>query len=47
MAKNNNLYSQMGVSSKKEDLHEAIKDVDKGLFPGAFCKIVEDIAGKK
>jgi phosphoribosylformylglycinamidine cyclo-ligase len=47
MAKNNNLYSKMGVSSKKEDLHEAIKDIDKGLFPGAFCKIVEDIAGKK
>ena len=47
MAENNNLYSQLGVSSKKEDLHEAIKDVDKGLFPGAFCKIVEDIAGKK
>ncbi len=47
MAENNNLYSQLGVSSKKEDLHEAIKDVDKGIFPGAFCKIVEDIAGKK
>jgi len=47
MAENNNLYSQLGVSSKKEDLHEAIKDIDKGLFPGAFCKIVEDIAGKK
>lgn len=47
MVENNNLYSQLGVSSKKEDLHEAIKDVDKGLFPGAFCKIVEDIAGKK
>ncbi len=47
MAENNNLYSQLGVSSKKEDLHEAIKDVDKGLFPGAFCKIVEDIAGEK
>ncbi len=47
MAENNNLYSQLGVSSKKEDLHEAIKGVDKGLFPGAFCKIVEDIAGKK
>jgi len=47
MAENNNLYSQLGVSSKKEDLHEAIKDIDKGLFPGAFCKIVEDIADKK
>ena len=47
MAENNNLYSKLGVSSKKEDVHEAIKDADKGLFPGAFCKIVEDVAGKK
>ena len=47
MNNNKDIYSQLGVSSKKEDLHEAIKDVDKGLFPGAFCKIVEDIAGKK
>jgi phosphoribosylformylglycinamidine cyclo-ligase len=47
MAENNHLYSKLGVSSKKEDVHEAIKDTDKGLFPGAFCKIVEDVAGKK
>ncbi len=47
MNNNKDIYSQLGVSSKKEDLHEAIKGVDKGLFPGAFCKIVEDIAGKK
>jgi len=47
MADNNNLYSKLGVSSKKEDVHEAIKSVDKGLFPGAFCKIIEDIAGRK
>ena len=46
MSDNNNLYSKLGVSSKKEEVHEAIKSVDKGLFPGAFCKIVEDIAGR-
>ena len=42
----NNIYSQLGVSSKKEDVHDAIKSLDKGLFPGAFCKIVEDAAGR-
>lgn len=41
------IYSQLGVSSKKEDVHEAIKDIDKGLFPGAFCKIIDDIAGRQ
>lgn len=41
-----NLYSKLGVSSKKEDVHEAIKDVDEGLFPGAFCKVVEDVSGR-
>ena len=46
MADNNNLYSKLGVSSRKEDVHEAIKSIDKGLFPGAFCKIIEDIAGR-
>ncbi len=35
-------YHQRGVSASKEDVHEAIKNVDKGLFPKAFCKIVED-----
>jgi len=35
-------YQQRGVSASKEDVHEAIKDVDKGLFPKAFCKIVPD-----
>ncbi len=34
-----------GVSSKKEDVHTAIKNLDKGLFPGAFCSIFPDIAG--
>lgn len=46
MADNNNLYSKLGVSSRKEDVYEAIKSIDKGLFPGAFCKIIEDIAGR-
>jgi phosphoribosylformylglycinamidine cyclo-ligase len=38
-------YSKRGVSSQKEDVHAAIKSVDKGLFPGAFCKIVPDFLG--
>ena len=37
-----NKYAQRGVSSQKEDVHNAIKNVDKGLFPQAFCKIVPD-----
>jgi len=35
-------YSQRGVSASKEDVHNAIKNVDKGLYPKAFCKIVPD-----
>lgn len=35
-------YSQRGVSASKEDVHKAIKNIDKGLFPKAFCKIVPD-----
>ncbi len=35
-------YAQRGVSAGKEDVHNAIKNVDKGLFPNAFCKIVPD-----
>ncbi len=35
-------YAQRGVSAQKEDVHQAIKNVDKGLFPKAFCKIVPD-----
>jgi phosphoribosylformylglycinamidine cyclo-ligase len=38
-------YSQRGVSSSKEDVHKAISKIDKGLFPKAFCKIVEDFMG--
>jgi phosphoribosylformylglycinamidine cyclo-ligase len=36
-------YLQRGVSSGKEDVHQAIKNVDKGLFPGAFCKVIPDM----
>jgi len=38
-------YRMRGVSSSKEDVHEAIRNIDKGLFPRAFCKIVPDILG--
>ncbi|WP_041264017.1 AIR synthase-related protein [Bernardetia litoralis] len=38
-------YAQRGVSSQKEDVHAAIKSVDKGIFPKAFCKIIPDILG--
>ena len=39
----NERYSQRGVSADKEDVHNAIKNIDKGLFPKAFCKIVPDL----
>jgi len=38
-------YNQRGVSASKEDVHNAIKDIDKGLYPKAFCKIIPDILG--
>jgi len=38
-------YDKRGVSSQKEDVHSAIKHLDKGIFPGAFCKITPDIFG--
>lgn len=38
-------YNQRGVSASKEDVHAAIKNIDKGLFPKAFCKIVPDYLG--
>lgn len=38
-------YSSRGVSSQKEDVHNAIQNVDKGLFPKAFCKVIPDIMG--
>ena len=34
-----------GVSAAKEDVHAAIKNIDKGIFPQAFCKIIPDILG--
>ncbi|WP_411031361.1 AIR synthase related protein [Spongiimicrobium sp. 3-5] len=39
---NSERYAQRGVSASKEDVHNAIKNIDKGLFPKAFCKIVPD-----
>ncbi|MEM8764714.1 MAG: AIR synthase related protein [Bacteroidota bacterium] len=41
-SENSNRYAQRGVSASKEDVHNAIKNLDKGLFPKAFCKIVPD-----
>ena len=38
-----NLYNQRGVSAQKEDVHNAIKNIDKGLYPRSFCKIIPDI----
>ncbi|MCH1533454.1 MAG: AIR synthase-related protein [Schleiferiaceae bacterium] len=42
MNKTSDRYSGRGVSAQKEDVHNAIKNIDKGLFPKAFCKIVPD-----
>jgi len=41
-----NRYSQRGVSASKQDVHKAIQNIDKGLFPKAFCKIVPDFLTK-
>ncbi|MBP3822859.1 MAG: phosphoribosylformylglycinamidine cyclo-ligase [Bacteroidaceae bacterium] len=41
----NNRYMARGVSAAKEDVHAAIKNIDKGIFPQAFCKIIPDILG--
>ena len=41
----NQRYMQRGVSASKEDVHNAIKNIDKGIFPQAFCKIIPDILG--
>jgi phosphoribosylformylglycinamidine cyclo-ligase len=43
--KTNSRYQMRGVSSDKEDVHAAIKNVNKGLFPKAFCKVVSDFLG--
>lgn len=42
---NQDKYAERGVSSQKEDVHLAIKNIDKGLFPQAFCKIIPDVMG--
>ena len=42
---NSNRYMMRGVSAAKEDVHNAIKNIDKGIFPHAFCKIIPDILG--
>lgn len=41
----NQRYMLRGVSASKEDVHNAIKNIDKGVFPNAFCKIIPDILG--
>ena len=41
----NGRYMQRGVSAAKEDVHAAIKNIDKGLYPQAFCKVIPDILG--
>lgn len=45
MNTSNQRYNLRGVSASKEDVHNAIKDTDKGLYPNAFCKIVPDYLG--
>jgi phosphoribosylformylglycinamidine cyclo-ligase len=40
-----NRYMMRGVSASKEDVHNAIKNIDKGIYPKAFCKIIPDILG--
>ncbi len=40
-------YAQRGVSASKSEVHEAVKNLDKGLFPSAFCKILPDFTGKE
>jgi len=42
MGKSDNRYNLRGVSAQKEDVHNAIKKIDKGLFPKSFCKIIPD-----
>ena len=42
MGKSDNRYNLRGVSAQKEDVHKAIKKIDKGLFPKSFCKIIPD-----
>ncbi len=41
----NDRYNQRGVSASKEDVHNAIKQLDKGIYPSAFCKVIPDLLG--
>ena len=41
----NQRYDLRGVSASKEDVHNAIKNIDKGIYPLAFCKIIPDVLG--
>ena len=43
--KSSQRYMMRGVSAMKEDVHAAIKNIDKGIFPHAFCKIMPDVLG--
>ena len=43
MSNTESRYMLRGVSSAKEDVHNAIKNIDKGLYPRAFCKIIPDM----
>ena len=45
MSNSSQRYAGRGVSSDKAEVHAAIKDLDKGLFPNAFCKIMPDVVG--
>ena len=47
MSDDKDIYSQLGISSKKEDVHKAIQFFDKGLYPGSFCKIVQNVRKKE
>lgn len=40
------LYAKRGVSAQKEEVHAAIKSLDQGIYPRAFCKLYKDILGK-
>ena len=42
---NNTNYAKRGVSSQKEDVHKAIQELDRGLFPNAFCRVLPDFLG--
>ena len=42
MIESQNRYNQRGVSSSKEEVHRVVDNMDRGLFPGAFCKITSD-----